>query len=356
MKTYRNLFDQVYSFKNIYGAYLNARKCKRYRGYVLDFSWHLEENLLELQNQLLNQTYKHGDYNEFIIYDAKKRHIKAAPFKDRIVHHALCNVIEPIFDKGFIYDSYACRKEKGTQHAVKRLELFLRSAKASMAINGGNMYCLQCDISKYFDNIDHKELKSLLTKKIKDQQVEWLLESIIDSSGTLSFGEDLFDNRRVGIPIGNLTSQLFANIYLNELDQFVKHQLHEKYYLRYMDDFLILGSNKKELHRTKKIINSFLWSRLRLRMNPKKVHIYPVNIGIDFLGYRIWITHKLLRKSTVKRFIKRTRKYSKNIQKGKMDIVELDQSLQSWILYAKEGRSWKLREDLQKRLKVSLFL
>lgn len=340
MKTYKNLFNKVCTFKNLYEAYLNARKCKRYKGYVLDFSWGIEENILELQSQLLDQTYQHGTYNEFIIYDAKKRYIKAAPFRDRIVHHAVCSVIEPIFDKGFIYDSYACRREKGTHRAVKRLEEFLKSAKAKN--ENSQLYCLQCDISKYFDSIDHQILQKLLDKKIADEKVRWLLGKIIKSSFDIKFGKDLFDYREVGIPIGNLTSQLFANIYLNELDQFIKHKLHERYYIRYMDDFLILDYDKKKLWEEKEGIEKFLKEKLKLKMNTKKVCIYPVESGIDFLGYKIWADHKLLRKSTVKRFIKRTKKYRVEIEKGNMDKTKFNNSLQSWMSYAKYANSWRL--------------
>jgi len=356
MKTYKNLFDKVCSFDNLYRSYLDARKCRRYRNYVLDFTWHFEKNLLELQNQLLDQTYCHGGYNEFIVHDAKKRHIKAAPFRDRIVHHAVCNVIEPILDKGFIYDSYACRGNKGTHKAIGRLEKFIRRLELRSKDDERVAYCLQCDISKYFDNVDHQILKALLEKKIKDEKVVWLLDEIIGSSSNLKFGKDLFDSRKVGIPIGNLTSQLFANLYLNELDQFVKHQLREKYYLRYMDDFLILGFNKERLRQVKESISVFLRDKLNLTMHPKKVNIYPVDTGIDFLGYRIWTTHRLLRKSTVKRFIKRTRKYKKEVQSEVMDQASFNSSLQSWRAYAQHGDSWRLRERLSEILEVDLFL
>jgi len=207
MKTYNNLFNKIYSFENLHLAYLKASRCKRYRDNVLEFSYNLEGNLLKLQKELLNQTYQHGKYREFIVKDLKKRHIKAAPFRDRVVHHALCNIIEPIFDKGFICDSYACRKDKGTHKAIKKTQIFLRSisdVKAKKALLE-DTYCLQCDISKYFASIDHKILLNLIKKKIADKKVLWLIQGILDSS---------YDNEPgKGIPIGNLTSQLFANIY-----------------------------------------------------------------------------------------------------------------------------------------------
>jgi len=295
MRSYKNLFEKICSFENLHLAYLKARTCKRYRSYILEFSFYLEENLLKLQEELQNQTYQHGRYREFIIHDSKKRHIKAAPFRDRVVHHALCNIIEPIFDKGFIYDSYACRKGKGTHRGVKRLQKFLK--------NELNKYCLKCDISKYFESIDHQILLSIIQKKISDKKTIWLIREILEST---------CEEPGKGIPIGNLTSQLFANIYLNELDQFVKHRLRVRYYLRYMDDFLILGKEKSYLWGILREIQKFLNNNLSLKLHPKKVQILPVRKGIDFLGYRVFKDYRLLRKSTVKRFIKRTKVYLKN--------------------------------------------
>src|SRR4030042_5769754 len=174
MKTHKNLFQEVCSFENLHSAYLKARKCKRYKEYVLDFSYNLEKNLFLLQDELANQTYHCGSYNEFIINDSKKRLIKAPSFRDRIVHHALYNIIEPIFDNSFIYDSYACRQEKGTHKAILRLKGFLK--------NQENIYCLQCDVRKFFESIDHKILLELIKKKIADKKVLRVIEEIIDSS------------------------------------------------------------------------------------------------------------------------------------------------------------------------------
>lgn len=176
MKTYKNLYEDVCSFENLYGAYLKARKCKRYKEYVLDFSWDVEGEIMKLQDDLMNKAYKHGEYYQFTLYDAKKREIKAAPFRDRVVHHALCTVLEPIFDRGFIYDSYACRKGKGTHKAIKRLDKFIQSAEECWG--EGNVYCLKCDISKYFDSIDHQVLFDLIRRKVRDVNVLWLVEKL----------------------------------------------------------------------------------------------------------------------------------------------------------------------------------
>jgi len=352
MKTYNNLFNEICSFENLHLAYLKAKRCKRYRGYVLGFSYKLESNLLKLQKELLSQTYQHGKYREFIVKDLKKRHIKAAPFRDRIVHHSLCNIIEPIFDKAFIFDSYACRQEKGTHKAIKRVQTFLRSIFDSNVGKGvlKDIYCLQCDISKYFASIDQEILFKLIKRKIVDPKVLWLVQEILNSS---------YDERQgKGIPIGNLTSQIFANIYLNELDRFIKHGLKIKYYLRYMDDFLIFGFEKKEFHQIKERIKEFLNNILKLKLHPKKINVFPVKTvrysessnkagkGIDFLGYRIFENYRLLRKSSVKRFIKRTKVYQEKLDKGLMTKEKFNNSLQSWVAYAEFGNSWRLRKSL----------
>ena len=342
MKTYNNLFEKVSSFENLYLAYLKARKCKRYKLEILKFSYNLEENLLSLEEELLNQTYQHGGYREFVVSDSKKRLIRAAPFRDRVVHHALCNIIESIFDKGFIYDSYACRKGKGTHKAVKRLEEFIR---VLLAKSKGEIYCLKCDISKYFETIDHEILFALFKKKIADPKVLWLLKEILESSENLS---------STGIPIGNLTSQLFANIYLNELDQFMKHCLRVRYYLRYMDDFIVLGFDKKNFHQIKKEIREFVENKLKLKMHPKKFNISLVGEGIDFLGYRIFGNYRLLRKSTVKRFIKRTKVYQKKLSESLMTEEKFTDSLRSWLDYAEYANSWRLRKDLSRKLAIDL--
>ncbi len=194
--------------------------------------------------------------------------------------------------------------------------------------------------------IDHKILFSIIKKKITDSKTLRLIEKIIASSYERRDYTNLFDFRGIGIPIGNLTSQLFANVYLNELDQFVKHKLRERYYLRYMDDFLILSADKKDLRLLKEKLREFLKDSLRLTLHPKKANIFPTDKGIDFLGYRIFKHYRLLRKSGVKRFIKRTRAYRKKLAKNEMTQEKFDHCLQSWQAYAAFGNSWRLRKKL----------
>jgi len=343
MKTYSNLFDEICSFQNLHLAYLKARRCKRYRREILSFSYNLEANLTDLQKKLSDQTYQHGSYREFTVCDLKKRHIKAPSFRDRVVHHALCNVVEPIFDKGFIYSNFACRKEKGTHRAIKRLEKFIKSTKDKLP---SKTYCLKCDISKYFGSINHEILLKMVEKKISGKKTLWLIKEILNSS---------HEKPSVGIPIGNLTSQLFANIYLNELDQFAKHGLRIKYYIRYMDDFLVLGYDKIEIRRIKEKIREFLQNKLKLELHPKKANVSPIEKSIDFLGYRIFGSHVLLRKNTVKRFIKRTRIYQNKLDKGSLSQEKFNNSLQSWLAYAQFANSWRLRKNLSTKLLINLY-
>ena len=345
MKTHRNLYEDVCSFENLYGAYLKARKCKRYKEYVLDFSWDVEGEIMKLQDNLTNKTYKHGKYYQFTLYDAKKREIKAAPFRDRVVHHALCTVLEPIFDRRFIYDSYACRKGKGTHKAIKRLDKFIQSAEDRWG--EGNVYCLKCDVSKYFDSIDHQVLFDLIKRKVRDVNVLWLVEKIIKSSFSHRIHYDLFNFRETGIPIGNLTSQLFANLYLNELDQFVKHDLGEKYYIRYMDDFLILGNEKRRLHELEGILREFLRRELRLQLHKRKVALYPVWKGIYFLGYQVFRHYKLVRKSTIVRFVK-------NI-KMKNCSIEIMDSVRSWLSFGNYAKIFSLKSRLCELLNLDFM-
>ena len=197
------------------------------------------------------------------------------------------------------------------------------------------IYCLKCDISKYFESINHKILLEIIKKKIADKRVIWLIEKILNSSE---------EKPGVGIPIGNLTSQLFANIYLNELDQFIKHKLRVRYYVRYVDDFLILDFDKIKLRQIKEEIRKFLQEKLELKLHPKKAVIFQVNEGVDFLGYRIFGDYRLLRKSTVKRFVRRTKAHQKRLKAGLMSKEKINQSFQSWLSYAKFGNSWGLRQ------------
>jgi retron-type reverse transcriptase len=345
MKTYKNLYPRICSFENLLLAAKKAQKGKRFKTNTAEFNFQLERELLTLQQELLSQTYQPGGYHEFYIFDPKKRLISAAPYRDRVIHHALCNVIEPIFDKTFIYDSYACRKGKGQHKAVQRFTQFCQN----------NKYVLKCDIRKYFPTIDHEILKEKIRQKIADKKTLWLIDLIIDSSNEQErveqyfWGDDLFSQlRRKGIPIGNLTSQFFANIYLNDMDHFIKEDLHCRFYIRYCDDFVILDNEKSRLHEIKTAISTFLEGE-RLRLHPKKCLVFPTRLGTEFLGYRIFPTHKRLRKANIRRFNKRLKQLQEQYSRYEIDLKEVNQSIVSWVGHASHADTHNLRRQILMR-------
>jgi retron-type reverse transcriptase len=343
MKREGNLYQQIGSFRNLLFASRKARKGKRFKETTARFEIDLEKELFFLREGLINKTYQPGKYFSFEIYDPKRRLISAAPFRDRVIHHALCNVIEPIFERQFIFDSYANRKEKGTHRAIKRVQQYIGNAN----------FVLKCDIVKYFPSIDHSILKSLINNKIKCKDTLWLIDIIIDSSNNQEpvyhyfDGDNLFtlNERRVGIPIGNLTSQFFANIYLNPLDHFIKEILRCKYYVRYVDDFVLLHNDKAQLRQWKKEIEQFLTS-LRLIIHNDKTPIYPVEQGVPFLGFRIFRNYLLLKKANIKRFKRRMKKYQQDYTEGSINVQKLQQCLQSWIAHSSFGNTHHLRSKL----------
>lgn len=297
-----NLFEQIISLENLFASWKEFRLGKRKKTDVQVFERNLEDNLFNLHLELKNKTYRHSDYTSFYITDPKSRHIHKAEVRDRIVHHAIYRILYPIFDKGFIFDSYSCRNKKGTRKAVARLESFTRIVSKNYT---NTCWALKCGVKKFFASVDHQILLSLIKKKISDKNVLWLISEIIYS---FKSRERVLRPRSVsskrGIPIGNLTSQLFANIYLNELDQFVKHKLKVKYYLRYCDDFIILSENEKYLGELIKLIEEFLSSELKLKLHENKVSIRKLKQGIDFLGYIVLPHYRSLRTKTKKKIFK----------------------------------------------------
>lgn len=344
MKRYGYLWEDIVSFDNLLLAYKKARKGKTKRDEVAHFSLNLEKELFQLQADLENKTYQPSNYRIFTIYERKPRQISAAPFRDRVVHHALMNVVELLIDKRFIYDSYACRKGKGVHQAVQRYQTWSKRYA----------YTLKLDISRYFPSIDHAILKQQIAHHIKDPHVLWLFDVILDNSPKFPveslvyfLGDDLFTplGRRTGIPIGNLTSQFLANLYLDGLDHFVKETLRVKAYLRYVDDAVLLSNNKQELHQWRKAIEEKLID-YRLRMHPRKVNLFSVYEGVDILGYRVFPSHKLLRNDNGYRFARRLRNFSKAYRYGSMGWEDFNGSVQSWIGHSKQADTYGLRKQI----------
>jgi retron-type reverse transcriptase len=337
LKTYKNLFPQISAFENLLLAARNAAKGKGERYYVMAFFLNLEENLFQLQTELKTESYRLGNYTTFRIYEPKPRMISAAPFRDRVVHHALMNIVGPLLEKSFVFDSYANREGKGTHRAIRRYQCFLKKYK----------YVLKCDIKKYFPSIDHEILKSLIRKRIADQKTLWLIDAIIEGSNkqvdVLDYfpGDSLFTpvERRKGLPIGNLTSQFFANYYLNPLDHFIKEELRCGAYLRYVDDFALFGNSKLQLNEWKKRISVFS-EAYRLRLHPVRCHIYPSSVGYRFLGQVVFQTHRKLCSDSVRRFKKRQRIWQISPPEN------IDQRIASWAGHASQADTFCLLKSL----------
>jgi len=341
MKKINNIFPEIISKENLYRSAYMASRGRRYRDSTANFNFSLEEEIGRLHKELLCKTYRHGRYRLFTIYDPKERNIAAAPFKDRVVHHAVHDVIEPIIDRTFIYDSYACRKDKGTHQAVDRAQRFLRA----------NKFCFHGDIKQYFPSINHRIIKLILRKRIEDKDTLWLLDEIIDSAKLLpaclrSSAGAAVNGKGIGLPIGNLTSQFFANLYLNELDYFIKFDLRIRYYLRYMDDFLIFSNEKTGLVEIKERIRKFLNDSLELRLHKDKSQIYPTPDGIKFLGFRLFSGHRRLTSDNLRRFKKRLKRFGCLFADGKVAKNVVRDSVRCWVAHSKYANAAILRKRI----------
>jgi retron-type reverse transcriptase len=321
--THSNLWERIANFENLYQGYRAASRNKRFSDAALNYQKCLEENLINSLNQLLWKEWKPSSYHEFYVHDPKKRLISAPPFKDRVVHHALIRVIEPLFERKFISDSYACRKGKGTHAAKERAEAFAISAHKKW----GEYYVLKADIKSYFHSIDRHILMDIIRRTISDKNVLWLIERIV-----------MVDGDRSGIPIGALTSQLFANVYMDSLDHYIKDTLGVKMYARYMDDFLVVHPDKEYLRKLLADIESFITDRLHLSLNPKTSIFKSGETSchaIDFCGYRIWPGHTKPRKRTVKCARKRFKHLADLYGKGMIGLDRIRSSIMSFLGYMK---------------------
>jgi retron-type reverse transcriptase len=335
-----SLFERLTSWSNLLQAARQARLGKRSQPEVAAFELERERELLRIQDELRNGAYRPGRYRGFWVSEPKRRLISAAPYRDRVVHHALINIIGPLFERNFVVDSYANRLGKGTHRAVDRSQHFAQRYR----------YVMQFDIVKFFPSLDHAILKQQLRSRIRDERVLWLCDTIIDASNPQEWACDYFPGddlctpmqRRRGLPIGNLTSQFWAIVYLHGLDNFVKRGLRCGGYVRYVDDFVIFADSKAELIAQRGAVVAFL-ERLRLRIHARRAQPRPTSRPTRFLGYRCWPTHRYLTKENIRRFRHRGRVLQRRYAAGELDWPGVRARLASWNAHAATANSHALR-------------
>ncbi|MFH1193789.1 MAG: reverse transcriptase/maturase family protein [bacterium] len=328
-------FEDIISLDNLLSAWREFIVGKKSKKDVQDFSRDLFDNIVSLHNDLANKIYCHGDYESFYVNDPKRRHIHKASVRDRLLHHAVYRILYPFFDKKFISDSYSCRPDKGTHKAINR---FRAIAYAVSKNHTRTCWVLKCDIRKFFASIGHKILIDILQKHIADENIIWLLKNIIGSFEIEIASSASTPSRNdggIGLPLGNLTSQLFANVYMNEFDQWVKHRLKVKCYIRYADDFIFLSEERNYLELLIPVIGNFLKNRLKLFLHPDKVFIKTIASGVDFLGWVNFCDHRILRSVTKRRMFQR------------IGVCPINETLQSYLGLLKYGNAEKMRENLK---------
>lgn len=323
MSMHKKYFDLSYndiiSVENLLEAWKEFKRGKSNKIDVQDFEFHLMSNILNLHDDLKNKIYKHGSYEHFKVNDPKPRDIHKASVRDRVLHHAIYKILYPLYDKIFISDSYSCREDKGTHKAINRFEKFTRKVSQNYTTQ---CYILKCDIRKFFASVDQNILIKILEKKIEDKDVLDLLRNIIQS----------FDR---GLPLGNLTSQLLVNIYMNEFDQYVKHNLKQKYYIRYADDFVFVSKSKDELEMVSQKCEVFLRQTLKLSLHPDKCFIRTIYSGLDFLGWVHFQKHRVLRTTTKRRMQRKVN----------------EDNLSSYLGFLGHGNGYKLSNKISEYVK-----
>lgn len=340
-KTLKRVFDQKLSYISLYKAHLRASQGKRNRKEVLLFELDLETNLMNLYNQIKNGTYHLGKYRTFVIYEPKARVIQSLPYVDCIVHQWYVEeFIIPYFVPKFIQDSYACIRGRGTHKAADKIQSYMRIMKHRY----GHYYILKCDIQKYFYSISKDILFSIINRSISDQHLLCFTKLLIYDS-----------ENSVGIPIGNYTSQYFANIYLNELDHFVKETLRIEFYVRYMDDFILLVQTKEEARILKRKISQFLTNQLHLSLNSKSKY-YPSESGVDFCGYRIYETHRLLRKRSKQKIRNIVRKANRDFENGVLHYQKVRACYNSWKAHACHANTFHLVKKYHSQFLIAEYL
>lgn len=327
----RHSFEDIINIENLLEAWKEFVRGKRKKSDIQEFSLKLMDNLFILHEDLSLDRYQHGGYKAFNISDPKPRSIHKASVRDRLLHHAIYRVLYPFFDKTFIFDSYSCRIKKGTHKALNRFRGFAYKVSKN---DTRTCWILKCDIRKFFASIDHKILLDILNSYIPDKQIMWLLKEIIESFST---------KPNAGLPLGNLTSQLLVNIYMNEFDKFVKHELKAQCYVRYADDFIVLSSKLEELYNLILSIKKFLSENLRLGLHPQKVIIKTLASGIDFLGWVNFSDHRVLRTTTKKRMMKRIKESS------------VSETINSYLGLLKHGNTEKLQKEIIKICDIDIY-
>lgn len=337
-----NLYAEVTSWANLLSAYRRAARGKRGQAAVAAFDHQVADRLVALQQELMGRTYVPGAYVNFTIHEPKRRKISAAPFRDRVVHHALCSVLEPLFERRFIADSYANRVGKGTHLAVDRLQQLARRFH----------YVLRMDVVKHFPSIDHAVLRETLARVVRDEDMLWLIDAVLASGDGLLAdeyamvyfpGDDLLAACRArGLPIGNQTSQFWSNCYLDPFDQFVKRELRCRGYLRYVDDLALFSNSRRELWSWKRAVMDRL-AALRLTAHEEAAQVMPVRCGIPWLGFVVYPSHRRVKARNVRNATRRLVLRLDDYTAGRISFAELDASVQGWINHVRYADSWGLR-------------
>jgi RNA-directed DNA polymerase len=340
-------FRDIISLENLFLAWQEFLVGKKKKQDVQEFGRNLADNILALYEDLSKETYHHGGYQSFYVNDPKRRHIHKASVRDRLLHHAVYRVLYPFFDKTFIADSFSCRLGKGTHRALNRFRAMAFKVSRN---HTRTVWVLKCDIKKFFASIDHKVLLGILREYILDKDILWLLENVVES-----FSANCLDSRfrgndkgeiaaatswprndigGVGLPLGNLTSQLFANVYMNIFDQWVKYELKARYYLRYADDFVFLSEDRDWILKIFPQVKKFLSEELKLILHPEKIILKTFSSGVDFLGWKHFSDHRILRRTTERRML--TRVYAS----------PTPESYRSYFGLLKHGNAFKMKQKL----------
>lgn len=339
-KKIENVYHKVIEFDNLYQSYKKALKGKnKYTKEALIFQEDETINLLKLQKELKNKTYKFGNYTSFYVYEPKKRLIHAPSFRDKIVQLALNNILKEYYNKTFIYDSYGSIDNKGTHRCVDKIQHNLRQGKWEY---GEQAYIVKFDVKKFFYSIDRDKLKNIYKKKIKDKDTLDLLFEIIDSANQID---------EKGLPLGNTISQLSANVYLNELDQYAKRKLGLKYYVRYMDDVIVVVKDKQKANEVKDKLINFVEENLNIKANLDKTQIFPINQGVNSVGFKIYTTHRLLRDSSKKKIKRKIKSFPNLVKNKNISQAKCEELINSWRAHANHSNSYKFQESLLNRYK-----